>query len=341
MIGWNGVRTMVTIKDVAKESGVAISTVSNVLNNVDNVSEETRKKVLKAVEKLKYVPNMNAKYLKSSKKNTVGLFLSSIQGDFYKTLMQAIHLQCKLNGYMLNIYVSNENTSEEIYGMIISSGVEGAIIMNESLGPEYVERIIRTNMPIVFIDREISNDHVSSVTIDNEYGVSLGMEYLIKLGHRRIGYIHGSPNSDDEARYKAYCDTMNKYHLPIDDKVIIRGYYEEAIAYSEMCLLLLKGVELPDAFFCANDEMAWGCIRALTAVGIRVPDQISVMGFDDNILASHYSPALTTVHSPIVEVGSSSATELFRLMRSEEAAQGISISHAPSLVTRDSCKLKL
>ncbi|MCR5153613.1 MAG: LacI family transcriptional regulator, partial [Lachnospiraceae bacterium] len=130
---------MVTIKDVARESGVAISTVSNVLNNVGNVSEETTARVLKVVEKLKYIPNVNAKYLKSNKKNTIGLFLSSIQGDFYRQLIQAVHLQCKINGYTLNICVSNDNISEEIYGSILSSGTEGAIIMNDGLGDEYIE----------------------------------------------------------------------------------------------------------------------------------------------------------------------------------------------------------
>jgi len=181
---------MITIKDVARESGVAISTVSNVLNNVDVVSEETRKKVLDAVDKLKYVPNMNAKFLKSNKKNTIGLFLPSIQGDFYKTLLQAAHLQCKMSGFMLNIYVSNENTSEEIYSMIISSGVEGAIVLNERLSDEYIERIALTKMPIVFIDREYAGERMSSVTIDNVEGAILATEYLVKQGHRRIGYIH-------------------------------------------------------------------------------------------------------------------------------------------------------
>jgi len=158
---------MVTIKDVAKEAGVAISTVSNVLNNVDIVSPETKKRVLETVERLKYVPNMNAKFLKSNKKNTIGLFLSSIQGDYYRMLMQAVHLQCKLKNYLLNIYISNENTSEEIYSMIISSGVEGAIVLNERLSDEYIDRLSKAKMPIVFIDREIAGSHMSSVIIDN------------------------------------------------------------------------------------------------------------------------------------------------------------------------------
>lgn len=124
---------MVTIKDVAREAGVAISTVSNVFNNADIVSEETKQRVLDAVEKLHYIPNMNAKLLKSNRKNTIGLFLTSLQGDFYKVLTQAIHLQCKLNNYLLNIYVSNDNSPDEIYRMIIASGVAGAIIYHEDL----------------------------------------------------------------------------------------------------------------------------------------------------------------------------------------------------------------
>ncbi len=332
---------MVTIKDVAKEAGVAISTVSNVLNNVDIVSDEKKQKVLAAVEKLKYVPNMNAKFLKSNKKNTIGLFLTSVQGDFYRMLIQAIHMQCKLKGYLLNIYISNENTSDEIYSMIISSGVEGAIVLNERLHDEYVKRIALTKMPIVFIDREYAGEHMSSVIINNLEGATLAMEYLIKQGHRRIGYIHGIFNFDDEARYQAYLNTMNKYSLPIEEKLILRGYFEEALAYSEMRVLLLKGIEIPDAFFCANDEMAWGCIRALMESGYKVPEDVCVIGFDDIMLSSYYNPALTTIHSPVTELGNVSAAELFQLMEQESNNAGRITKLSPSLVIRDTCKVRI
>lgn len=332
---------MVTIKDVAKEAGVAISTVSNVLNNVDIVSPETKKKVLETVERLKYVPNMNAKFLKSNKKNTIGLFLSSIQGDYYRMLMQAVHLQCKLKNYLLNIYISNENTSEEIYSMIISSGVEGAIVLNERLSDEYIDRLSKTKMPIVFIDREIAGNHMSSVIIDNAEGTYIALEYLIKQGHRRIGFLHGIYNYDDDTRYKAYLNVLNKYGLPMDENIILRGYFEELLAYSEMRVMLLKGVELPDAFFCANDEMAWGCIRALTEVGIRVPDQVSVIGFDDHSSSKYFTPPVTTVRSPVTELGNASALELFRLMHEDSQGIGNITRLSPNLVIRDSCKLKI
>ncbi len=330
---------MVTIKDVARESGVAISTVSNVLNDVGNVSQETAKRVLETVERLKYVPNVNAKYLKTNKKNTIGLFVSSVQGDFYRQLVQAVHLQCKINGYILNIYVSNENTSEEIYSMIIGSGVEGAIIMNDGIGDNYIDRLERLNMPIVFIDRVYSSERISSVTIDNGFGVTQALEYLVKLGHRKIGYFHGVDNFDEKARFKAFTETMERFGLSVEEKYMLNGFFEEAVAYSEMYKLLMRGGELPDAFFCANDEMAQGCIRAMTAMGIRVPEQISVVGFDDSILAPLYRPALTTVHAPVVELGSKSATEVIRLVRHEGDDSGISVKLKPSLVTRDSCHI--
>lgn len=331
---------MVTIKDVAKESGVSISTVSNVINNVDNVSEETRKKVFQAIEKLNYVPNVNARYLRMPKKNTLGLFLSSIQGDFYKTLVQAVHFQCKLAGYMLNIYISNENTSEEIYDMVISSGVEGAIIMNENLEDTYMERLKRMHMPIVFIDRDTQDTNISSVMIDNYLGAEMAMEYLIMQGHRRIGYLHGIKNVDDQGRFQAFLDVMEKYRLPVDKKHILTAYFEEAIAFSEIRQLLMKGVEMPDAFFCANDEMACGCIRALASFGISVPEMVSVVGFDDAAMATYYTPKLTTVHSPVQELGTQSTQELIRLIK-EGSSPGTSIKLPPSMVIRESCKLKL
>ncbi len=331
---------MVTIKDVAKEAGVAISTVSNVLNNVNVVSEEKKEKVLAAVEKLKYVPNMNAKFLKSNKKNTIGLFLSSIQGDFYRMLIQAVHLQCKIKGYLLNIYISNENTSDEIYSMISSSGVEGAIVFNERLHNEYIDRIAFTKMPIVFIDREYTGKRMSSVIVDNTEGATMAMEYLIKQGHRSIGYIHGIFNNDDDERFKGYINTLKKYKLPIDENIILRGYFEETLAYSEMRVMLFKGIQLPDAFFCANDEMAWGCIRALTDAGHKVPEDVSVIGFDDVMLSAYYNPSLSTIHSPITELANVSALELFRIMEQEESEMGKVTRLSPSLIIRNSCSLR-
>ena len=134
---------------------------------------------------------------------------------------------------------------------------------------------------------------------------------------------------------------MSKYNLPIDENIILRGYFEEAVAYSEMRVLLLKGIEVPDAFFCANDEMAWGCIRALTEGGYRIPEDVCVIGFDDIVLSSYYTPALTTIHSPVTELGNVSASELFHLMETKGNQKGRITSLSPNLVIRDTCKVRI
>lgn len=328
---------MVTIKDVAREAGVAISTVSNVFNNADIVSEETKQKVLDAVEKLHYIPNMNAKFLKSNRKNTIGLFITSLQGDFYNVLTRAIHMQCKLNNYLLNIYVSNDNSPDEIYRMIIASGVAGAIIYHEDLTGDYVKRIATVNIPMVFIDRDSKGKNVSGVLSDDQLGAAMAVDYLITLGHKRIGYMHGNESGDDRNRYAGYVDTMNKNGLAVDEDIVLRGYYQEALAYSEMRTMISSGIELPDAMFCANDEMAWGCILALQDVGIKVPEQVSVIGYDDSTISAYYGVPLTTVHSPITEMGSASANELFRLLKDDGDKIGTVTKLSPKMVYRSSC----
>jgi hypothetical protein len=141
------------------------------------------------------------------------------------------------------------------------------------------------------------------------------MEYLIKQGHRRIGYIHGIENMDDAERFRAYRNVLKKHNLLLEEEIILNGCFEEIIAFNEICQMVLRGVELPDAFFCANDEMAWGCIKALATVGVSVPGQVSVLGFDNIMLAAYYQPALTTVGNPVIELGEKSAMELLRMIR--------------------------
>lgn len=310
---------MVTIKDVAKEAGVAISTVSNVLNHADVVSDETKRKVMEAVERLNYIPNMNARLLKANKKNMIGLFIENLTGGFYNMLIQEIQKECRKRGYVLNIYVCNENESQEVYSIITSSGVGAAIILNTLTDDSYVERLRRTNLPTVFLDREVSGVNISSRLLPNYDGAAMGMEYLIQKGKRRIGYIHGVDNNyDNIRRYRAYLDVMRKYQLEPYRPFIIRGNFEQEETYEAIKRVLSEGVEIPDAIFCANDEIGFGCIKALRENGIRVPRDISILGFDDIDMSQYYIPPLTTIHSPIAELGTESAREAIRLAEGDQ-----------------------
>ena len=333
---------MITIRDVAREAGVAISTVSKVINGDGSVRPQLRERVERAVEKLGYIPNTAARSLKSRRRDTLGLFLFSIQGEFFTTLSQAIHRVCQQSGFMLNIFVGNQNTSAEIHSRILASGVSGAIVFNEPLDLESVRRITAHGVPLVFIDREYQSRGASSVVIDNHAGASLAMNYLINQGHRRIAYMHGNLSYDNAERFRAYEEVLARHQLKAPEGWQLRGYYEEVLAYGEVRKALLRGLPLPDAFFCANDEMAWGTIRALRDLGVAVPGKVSVIGFDDVTRAEHYSPALTTIHSPIAELGTQSVTELLRLLDDAQGVPEGGIQRlAPSLVTRDSCALRL
>jgi LacI family purine nucleotide synthesis repressor len=165
----------------------------------------------------------------------------------------------------------------------------------------------------------------------------MAVDHLIKLGHKRIGYMHGNDSGDDKHRFQGYLEMMQKNNLSIDENIILRGYYEESLAYSEMRSLISNGIGLPDAMFCANDEMAWGCIQALQDVGIKVPEQVSVIGYDDSTLSAYYGVPLTTVHNPITEMGSASANELFRLLNDEGDKSGTVTKLSPKMVYRSSC----
>ncbi len=332
---------MVTIKDVAAEAGVAISTVSNVLNGVTTVKPETRVAVEQAIERLNYIPNANARLLKGRRADVAGLFLSSIQGESLSKFAQSVHLQCRMAGYQLNIYVNDEKSSEAIMSSVLASGVAGAIIFKKNLNDQDARRIRDTGMPLVFIDREDADARMSSVVINGYSGVTLAMNYLVNQGHRHIGYMHGLDSYDNNMRYKAYTDVMKTNHLSVDERWLLHGCFEEAIAYGEVRKLLIHDTPLPDAIFCANDEMAWGTIRALRDSGVRVPEHISVVGFDDIQCAALYSPSLTTVHGPVAELGEQSALELFRLISAADDTAGEITKLEPTLIIRDSCGLRL
>ena len=177
----------VTIKDVAREAGVAISTVSKVLNGADNLRPGTRHAVEAAIRGLNYIPNANARSLKSRRKDAIGLFLSSIQGEFYTGMAQAIHTECMVAGFTLEIYVSGGTGSDEVSARILSSGVAGAVVFNEALESSAIPRVTAGDTPLVMIDREYAGTNASSVVIDSYAGVTQAIGYLIHQGHHRIG----------------------------------------------------------------------------------------------------------------------------------------------------------
>lgn len=328
---------MVTIKDVAKEAGVAISTVSNVLNGVPNISEEIRDRVLIATRKLKYRPNLNAKLLRSGSNKIIAVFLCTIQGQFYSKFIQAIQKQCEIEGYILQMFIINELNSKDAVKIMTGFGISGAIIFDEYISNEMIETLAYSNIPAVVCDREFTGVGISCYRMDN-YGSSCDlMEYLISMGHTKIGYIHGNDgNSDNLDRYKAYCDVLEKNNIELDLDIILQANFEVLSAYNEISDYIKTEKVLPTAFFCANDEMAIGCMDALKNNNIKIPDTVSVVGYDDDFSSQYYEPKLTTVSTNPIALGHESVAEVVRLINNDDLIEGNKKFFDANVVIRNS-----
>ena len=329
---------MITIRDVARKAGVSISTVSNALNGLPNVGEETRQRVMEVARELNYVPNLNAKLMKMRETNNIGLFLPNIHTSFYTRLIQEMYSACSAAGYAMLVHISDSYTSQRLTATILSSNIDGAVILNEHLSDNDIGVLKEKNIPYVFLDKPVAGNKLSSVLVNNEMGITQGVEYLVHTGHKRIVFLKGTDNFDSEERYRAFVQAMSHFRQPIDAEWMLQGYFEENAAYSAVRGALSHLSSRPDAVFCANDEMAVGCLRALHDLKIAVPDQISVMGFDDGEAVSRCNPPLTTIRNPMPKIARQSIQELLRLMQPEEEGRMFRID--TQLVVRASCAIR-
>ena len=337
---------MVTIKDIAKEADVAISTVSNVLNGINVVSEETRLKVTDAVDRLGYIPNLNGKYLKSNRSSPfLGLSLTNMSGPYYSDLVDAVYQESQRNNYGLTIHINSTYNVEETIRNILGKHLSGAIILNDTINEQHVELLKKAKLPIVFIDREVIEPTMSSIIVDDAKGTKTAVEYLLRLGHRNIGYIHGYPdNYDDIERFKGYKAVLSEYGFD-SGPTELYGYFSEQGAYNAVRGFITSNrgeksgsSKMPSAFFAANDLMAIGCINALREEGFKVPEDVSVVGFDNIQISQYITPSLTTVKSPITEWGTRSVQKLVKMINGEP---GERIKLDTQLVVRESCNYRI
>ncbi|MFD2615400.1 LacI family DNA-binding transcriptional regulator [Paenibacillus gansuensis] len=329
---------MVTIRDVAKQAGVAISTASYVLNNDPRVSEETRRKVLRIVDELNYRPSSIARSLKRRKTETVGLFLNDFGGPFFGSFIQGVEEVVSSNGYDLiacSTYGGPQNTATRF---LREKQFDAAIIIGPTIPDELIVQVAGKDFPVVVMDRELHADHVHSVLVDNVQGAYTATKHLLGLGRRRLGYLSGPVNSyNNEKRLVGFRKALEEAGLPFQSAFIAQGHFTESGGYQAMkSLLISRGV--PDAVFSANDEMAIGAIQALTEAGLRVPEDVAIVGFDDIRLASYIRPMLTTVGHPKQEWGTVATHVVFQALQNpEDPPRAILLD--TELIVRDSCGL--
>ncbi len=316
---------MVSQMDVAKRAGVSFMTVSRVINNKNNVKEATRKKVLKAIKELGYYPNVLGRGLNINKTETIGILIPLcshlFSTQYYTELLRGVEQYCAESGFGILFYPRREESGDIDYQRLFQERrVDGLLIIAPPLKDLQLLTLIKKKIPFVVIDGRGSggkNKRVVYIDADNIGGASKAVEYLIKRGHKKIAHISGwlyVVNGKD--RLYAYKNTLKKYKIPVKNEYIVKGDFTEISGYNAM-KNLLKLKDRPTAVFAANDLMAIGAIKAIKEIGLSVPEEISIVGFDDIPLASYTIPPLTTVRQPAFQMGYEAAKNLIEMIKSQ------------------------
>lgn len=296
---------MATMKDVAKEAGVALGTVSNVLNNRSSVSDENRRKVMLAIEKLNYMPNQAARTLKTRSTKTIGLVIPSIVNPYYPELARGVEDNVSKNGYTMLLCNTDRNAEKEheYIKMLIEKNMDGIIIVKSKLDPDIIQSYCRF-CPFVLVDTFDSHfDSFDTINVNEEKGIFDALELFYDYGHRKIAYISGLMDSaSSKTRLETYRRFLEKKDIAIRPEYIKNGTYDWYSGYA--CTIdLLRSVDPPTAILASNDLMAIGAIKAITERRLRIPFDISVMGIDDIDMATLCTPQLTTLRQPKYEMG--------------------------------------
>lgn len=305
------------IYDIAKLSGVSIATVSRVLNNKSGVSENARNKVLSVVEETDFVPNQLAISLANQKSNVIGLVMPGIN-DYFSNRIDAINKVCKEHGYSLMITSNYKDTNcieddLDNFNLLIEKRVDGIIYFptHVSIPHKAFLKKIENRIPIVVTDSHIDDINMTSVIQDAMTAASEMMRYLIDGNHRNIGYINGlSYDKVNNWRFIAYKTQLEKAGIKYRDELVVEGNFSFESGYTCM-KKLLKQVKLT-AVFAANDKMAMGAIKAVVDAGLKVPEDISIVGYDGIEYGQFYNPSLTTIRVNQNELGRRAAEALIK-----------------------------
>lgn len=297
----------VTIRDVAKHAGVSVTTASYALNDTGAISEETRKRVLQAAEELNYHPNAFARNLKRRKSLTIGVFISEFAGLFYDEILDGIHKVILQTPYEPIVCPGTRTVCR----VLAHRQVDGAIVFDSRIKTRTLMRLASERFPIVVMDRYVDSPYILPVLIDNASGARQVFHHLYEQGARRIAFVEGARDAFDNAeRKRSFLEEGQKHGLQIP---CYEGNFTESSGYHAAQTIIRSG-NLPDAVFCANDQMALGFLRAMGEHGLRAPDDILLVGFDDIILCRYVRPSLSTVRVSRALWGATAAQQLIAFL---------------------------
>jgi LacI family transcriptional regulator len=332
---------MATIKDVARRAGVAISTVSAVLNRSAPVSEEVIRKVDKAVAAVGYVPHGGARSLRSGNSRLIGLVVPNIANPHFAAVAREVENICLAAGYMSVVYSTGQDSEREsqVLKMLRVERIAGLIIIPTRSDAEHGARLVdQIKVPTVLLDMFVEGLPYDVIKTDNVEAGRLAADHLLSLGHRRIGIIVGIPGlatSDD--RLGGYLKAHAEHGVPVDSGLQVIGNFDQNEAH-ERVIELLKRPDRPTAIMAINNMMTLGLLFAVRDLKIRVPDELSIVGIDDPDFASLIEPAPTVVVTTIVAMSRHAIERLLRQIKHKQAPTGEWEVHTPKLLVRESTR---
>ncbi|MEK3854029.1 LacI family DNA-binding transcriptional regulator [Cytobacillus sp. FSL H8-0458] len=332
---------MVTIYDLAKKTGFSSTTVSKALNNYSDVSEKTKKKILEAAAEMGYLPNAHAQSLSTKKSWTIGVMFAEdnevgMKHPFFNAIIESFRKFVEREGYDLIFASRNLRKRDTSYlEHFLYRGVDGIVVICSDPHDPQVQEMINSHLPIVVID--MTDQNCSVVYSDNIEGGRLAVNYFHSLGHDRIAHISGDPGIDAGAqRIKGFKKAMKELNLPIREEFMVNGGFFSIKEGREAMNKLLSLEEKPTAVFVSGDHMAIGAMEAIKEKGLRVPEDISIIGYDDIEMAAYVSPKLTTVKQDTDRIGEAAGQLLVSQMDQKKKLLTKEVIPV-ELIIRESC----
>jgi len=307
-----------TLEDIARMSGVSRSTVSRVINGDANVKEATRTRIQALIQNINFQPNLAARGLAVGHTKVIGLVIptgvAAIFNDPYILLViQGVSAACNACGYSVMLWLAEPEYERRTIGQVLFNGlIDGVVVSSMVMNDPLIERLYESKRPFVTIGRHPTNDQINYVDVDNRTGAYQGVLHILRTGHQRIAMINGPRNTiAGQDRYQGYLDAMREHGLPIIPELVEEGNFSDTTGYRAMKQLLPYA---PEAVFATSDAMAFAAMRAIHEAGLRIPEDIAVMGFDDIAAAADSKPPLTTIRQPIQRTGSIAAEMLIDMI---------------------------
>jgi DNA-binding LacI/PurR family transcriptional regulator len=329
-----------TIKDIARDLNVSVSTVSRALRGMPDVNPQTLKAILQHAEKIDYQPNMAALSLVKKQTHTIGVIVPNM--DFFcATAIRGIDEAALEAGYTVMTCQSNESYGREVVNTqrLMASSVDGLIVSlsNETNNVDHFKRILQKEIPIVFFDRTHADLDASNVVLDNAFGGEQAVQHLIEQGCRKIVLLRSHASiSISTMRENGYRLAHQKAGLPVDETLIIHSDFNQGAAYRHTIQLLENPKTRPDAIFTVSDRLALGAYLALKDKGLRIPEDIALIGFNDEPIMNMMTPKLSSVFQPAFEMGRRAARMFIEHIHAEGKPEVETVVLKPKLMIRES-----